>query len=269
MKSFFIFLISIFTCLSIFPQYNESFRSFYHFSPKKGGIGDPCGLVYYRGKYNLFWWGRAYTSDFTSYDETSSKAVTDDDGSFMYFTGSTVVDKYNTASFGNNKLIAVYTMTNKKTNNQSQGLSVEGDDGLLHYYEGNPVLDINSDNFRDPTVFWYEQDKKWVMVVSSPIERKIKFYSSQNLKDWEWMSDFGQIGSCENIWECPDIYVLPLDGDSNNKLWVLMTSVGPNRGQYFIGQFNGTSFELDKDCTQTSHSTSSAEKRSHQAEYMP
>lgn len=62
------------------------------------------------------------------------------------------------------------------------------------------------------------------------------------------MSDFGQLGSCENIWECPDIYALPLNGNYDNKKWVLMTSVGPNKGQYFIGSFNGKSFELDENC---------------------
>ena len=221
---------SLFSSVS-YSQYNESYRSVYHFAPKKGGIGDPCGLIYNKGKFNLFWWGRAYTEDFTTYNETASRAVVGDDNSFMYYTGSCVVDKNNTASFGKDKVIAVYTMANKKNKIQSQGLSVEGDDGLMHYYEGNPVLDINYEDFRDPTVFWYEPEQKWVMV-----------------KQWDWMSDFGQLGSCENIWECPDIYELPLDGDSSNRKWVLMTSVGPNKGQYFIGTFNGKSFELDEDC---------------------
>ena len=238
---------SLFSSVS-YSQYNESYRSVYHFAPKKGGIGDPCGLIYNKGKFNLFWWGRAYTEDFTTYNETASRAVVGDDNSFMYYTGSCVVDKNNTASFGKDKVIAVYTMANKKNKIQSQGLSVEGDDGLMHYYEGNPVLDINYEDFRDPTVFWYEPEQKWVMVIALPIERKIRFYSSADLKQWDWMSDFGQLGSCENIWECPDIYELPLDGDSSNRKWVLMTSVGPNKGQYFIGTFNGKSFELDEDC---------------------
>lgn len=248
MRKIFLLLAFLIIKLSGYSQYDESYRSVYHFSPKSGGIGDPCGLIYHKGKYNLFWWGRAYTNDFTSYKETSSKAVVGDDNSFMYFTGSSVVDKNNTASFGKDKVIAVYTMANKKNKIQSQGISVEGDDGLMYYYEGNPVLDINYEDFRDPTVFWYEPQQKWVMVVSSPIERKIKFYSSNDLKEWSWMSDFGQLGACENIWECPDIYTLSLDGDLNNKKWVLMTSVGPNKGQYFIGTFNGTSFELDENC---------------------
>lgn len=248
MKKLFVMFAAFAIAYSAYPQYNESYRSVYHFAPKTGGIGDPCGLIYNKGKYNLFWWGRAYTEDFTSYKETSSRAVVGDDNSFMYFTGSCVVDKKNTASFGENKVIAVYTMTDKKTKIQSQGLSVEGSDGLMHYYDGNPVLDKNSEDFRDPTVFWYEPEQKWVMVVSSPIERKIEFYSSLDLKKWDWMSDFGQLGACENIWECPDIYILPLDGDSKKKTWVLMTSVGPNKGQYFVGTFNGKSFELDDDC---------------------
>ena len=259
MRIIFALLVFSFISLDTYSQYDESYRSVYHFAPKKGGIGDPCGLIYNKGKFNLFWWGRAYTEDFTSYNETASRAVVGDDNSFMYYTGSCVVDKNNTASFGKDKVVAVYTMANKKNKIQSQGLSVEGDDGLMHYYDGNPVLDINYEDFRDPTVFWYEPfrdptvfwyepEQKWVMVIALPIERKIRFYSSADLKQWDWMSDFGQLGSCENIWECPDIYALPLDEDSNNRKWVLMTSVGPNKGQYFIGTFNGKSFELDEDC---------------------
>lgn len=238
-------LLGLFS-LCAFAQYNEPYRSFYHFAPKNGWIGDPCGLVYYQGQYHLLWWGKAVTKDFIKYQEQAAKAMTGDDGSFAYYTGSVVVDKNNTASFGKDKMIAVYTMANKKTGNQSQGISVSDDGVMFNYYKGNPVLDINSTEFRDPTVFWHAPTSKWVMVVSSPLERKIRFYSSNDLKQWTWMSDFGPWGSRLNIWECPDIYQLPLDGDNNNKQWVLMTSVGPNKGQYFVGDFDGTTFTLNE-----------------------
>jgi len=214
--------------------------------PKSGRVGDPCGLIFYQGQYHLFWWGKAVTTDFTSYEEQSPRALIGDDGSFHYYTGSVVVDKNNTASFGKDKMIAVYTMTNKETKNQSQGISVSDDGVMFNYYPGNPVLDINSTEFRDPTVFWHEPTSKWVMVVAAPIDRQIKFYASDDLKQWTWLSDFGPWGSRLNIWECPDIYQLPLDGDNNNKQWVLMTSVGPNQGQYFVGDFDGKTFTLNE-----------------------
>lgn len=239
------FLFSL-LALSAFAQYDESYRPLYHFAPKDGWIGDPCGLIHYQGQYHLLWWGKAVTKDFTKYQEQSPKALVGDNGGFAYYTGSVVVDKNNTALFGKDKMIAVYTMTDRKTRNQSQGISVSDDGILFNYYAGNPVLNINSTEFRDPTVFWHEPTSKWVMVVSSPIERKIKFYSSPDLKQWTWMSDFGPLGSRQNIWECPDIYELALDGHSTNKRWVLMTSVGPNRGQYFVGNFDGTTFALDE-----------------------
>ena len=34
-------------------MYNEQYKQQYHFSPRKGWIGDPSGLMYYQGKYHL------------------------------------------------------------------------------------------------------------------------------------------------------------------------------------------------------------------------
>ncbi len=227
-------------------SFDEKYRSHYHFSPKNGWIGDPCGMVYYQGMYHLMWWGKAVTKDFTRYTEQSPKAMTDDDGSFAYYTGSLVIDKENTASFGPNSMIAVYTMNDRKTNIQSQGLSYSNDYVTFRYYEGNPVLNLNSKEFRDPTVFRHEESSQWIMIVNAPLERKIKFYGSQNLKEWNRLSDFGPCGAIQNIWECPDMYRLPVDENNNCKKWVLMTSVGPNRGQYFVGEFDGHTFTPDK-----------------------
>jgi len=246
MKKIFLSCLLGILSLSAFSQYNEPYRPSYHFMPKSGRVGDPCGFVFYQGQYHVFWWGKAVTTDFTSYYEQSARAVIGDDGSFHYYTGSVVVDKNNTASFGKDKMIAVYTMTNKETKNQSQGISVSDDGVMFNYFPGNPVLDINSTEFRDPTVFWHEPTSKWIMVVAAPLDRQIKFYSSNDLKQWTWLSDFGPWGSRLNIWECPDIYQLPLDGDDDNKQWVLMTSVGPNQGQYFVGNFDGQTFTLNK-----------------------
>lgn len=85
------------------------------------------------------------------------------------------------------------------------------------YYQGNPVLDIESTEFRDPTVFYYEPTKKWIMVVAKALEKKVKFYSSSDLKKWEWMSDFGPAGNEERAWECPDLFQLSVDDNPLNK----------------------------------------------------
>jgi sucrose-6-phosphate hydrolase SacC (GH32 family) len=111
------------------------------------------------------------------------------------------------------------------------------------------VVDIGSTEFRDPKVFWHEDTQRWVMLVVKALEQQVWFYTSTNLKDWQKVSTFGPAGSAvNNIWEVPDLFQLPVDGNSNDKRWVLVVSI--NRGslwggsgvQYFIGDFNGQSF---------------------------
>ncbi|KAA3437857.1 glycoside hydrolase family 32 protein [Rufibacter hautae] len=227
--------------------YKEPYRPQYHFSPAKGWIGDPCGFMYYQNKYHMFWWGKVTSEDLVHYKEESPKVMKGDSGGIAYFTGSALVDKDNTAGFGPNTQIAVYTLFNEKTKNQSQGISFSKDGKTFQYYEGNPVLDIGSTEFRDPTVFWHAPTSKWVMVVAKALEKKIKFYSSPDLKKWTWLSDFGPKGAQEKAWECPDIFQLSVDGNPDKKKWVMVVSIDWAREQYFMGDFDGTNFTLDKD----------------------
>ena len=225
-------------------DYNEPYRSQYHFSPIKGWVGDPCGFIHYQNTYHLYWWGKAESTDLVHYNQIIPYAMTGADSNISYFTGSTVIDKNNTANFGKNAFVAAYTVFEKDSKKQAQGISFSHDGKTFHYYEGNPVIDIWSTEFRDPTVFWHEATHKWVMVVAKALEKKIKFYTSSDLKNWTWTSDFGPSGDHEKSWECPDLFQLNVDGDPNNKKWVMVVSINWAQEQYFIGDFDGTSFKL-------------------------
>src|SRR5690606_1097229 len=100
------------------------------------------------------------------------------DGTFSYFSGSVVVDRENTGGFGANSMVAFFTRHFPgDTIPEAQAISISNDGGLSHhYYEHNPVLDIDKIFFRDPQVFWYNPDKKWKMVVSLPDVQKIHIY---------------------------------------------------------------------------------------------
>jgi levanase/fructan beta-fructosidase len=85
------------------------------------------------------------------------------------------------------------------------------------------------------------------MTVALPGERKVQFYSSLNLKDWNLLSEFGGYeGDIRRIWECPSLTPLPLDGNPAKIKWLLMLSSGNQNAetgmQYFIGDFDGKSF---------------------------
>lgn len=243
-KEFRLSLFFVLLPFCLLAQYNEKYRPQTHFSPRKGWIGDPDGLIKYKGEYHLFWWGHAVSKDLVHWKELPYPMQGGKD-SFHYFSGSVVVDKGNTAGFGDSSLVAVYTEHKNDDVPEAQALSVSNDGVLFHYYKGNPVLDIGSTSFRDPQVFWHSPTSRWVMVVTHPRKHFVSFYASQNLKQWQHLSDFGPMGSYSSDWEVPDLFQLPVDDDWSKKKWVLSIGQGPNRMQYFLGDFDGTKFTPD------------------------
>ena len=139
------------------------------------------------------------------------------------------MDYGNTSGFGtvaNPAMVAIYTAA--KPGNQSQALAYSTDKGRTwKRYAGNPVLDIGSGEFRDPKVFWYAPENKWVMAVVMSVEHKVRLYSSKNLKDWTLMSDFGPANAVGGVWECPDLFPLAVDGDPTKTKWVMVVNLNP------------------------------------------
>ncbi|MCM4155460.1 hypothetical protein DHD80_05540 [Gramella sp. AN32] len=241
--------IWIFVCLAMVgnilvvqAQYDEVYRPQYHFSPTKGWIGDPDGLIHYKGVYHLFWWGHAVSRDLVHWEELPYP-MQGGPGDFSYFSGSVVVDKNNDSGFGNESMIAFYTRHYPgDTLPEAQAISVSNDGVIFNYYKKNPVLDINKVFFRDPQVFWHDETKKWIMAVSLPNEQSVHFYSSENLKKWKFLSEFKGLGVQNSFWECPDLFEVPVKGKKDEKHWVLLIGRGPNRVQYFVGDFDGNRF---------------------------
>lgn len=245
--------------------YTERYRPQYHFTPATNWMNDPNGLVFYDGVYHLFYqynpfgitwghmsWGHATSTDLVHWQHLPV-AIPEAKGE-MAFSGSAVVDWKNSSGFGSGgepPLVAIYTGFRGK--NQSQYLASSTDSGRTwSRYAGNPVLDIGSADFRDPKVFWYEPDKKWVMVVALSPEHKVRLYGSADLKQWTPLSEFGPAGATGGVWECPDLFELPVDGVASNSRWVLIVNLNPGAvaggsgAQYFVGRFDGTRFTADE-----------------------
>jgi fructan beta-fructosidase len=238
-------------------QYQEKYRPQYHFSPLQGWVGDPDGLIKYKDQYHLFWWGHAVSNDLVHWKELPYPMKGGKEG-YHYFSGSVVVDKSNTAGFGDSSIIAVYTEHKNDNVPEAQAISYGNDGVSFHYFSGNPVLNINSNSFRDPQVFWYNAAERWMMIVTHPKQHKVSFYSSSDLKQWTYLSDFGPMGSYNNDWEVPDIFELPVDGDKTKMKWVLTIGQGPNQMQYFLGNFDGTKFTSDSQILYKGSSSQSA-----------
>lgn len=225
--------------------YHELFRPQYHFTPAHRWIGDPCGLIRYGGKYRAYSWGAAESPDLVHWTEINQDAILELPDRIAPFTGSVVVDKDNSAGRGENVLVAAFTSFDKDSKKQAQSVAFSHDGGdTFHNYDLNPVIDIWSTEFRDPTVIRYAPTGKWVMAVAKALEKKVAFYESDNLLHWTWTSDFGPMGDNERSWECPDLFQVSIEG-SERKKWVLVVSVNWAREQYFVGEFDGKQFIPD------------------------
>lgn len=148
-------------------------------------------------------------------------------------------------------MIAIYTGHHTDKPRQDQRIAYSNDNGRTWTkYKGNPVLDENLANFRDPKVFWHDETAQWIMVLALPEEYKVAFYGSPNLIDLNKLSEFGPSGATGGIWECPLLFQLPVEG-TDEKRWVLQVDLNPggpaggSGSQYFIGDFDGSTFTQD------------------------
>ncbi|MBP7964123.1 MAG: glycoside hydrolase family 32 protein [Caldilineaceae bacterium] len=242
----------------------EPNRPDYHFTPNSSWMNDPNGMVYYAGEYHLFYqynpdalvwgpmhWGHAVSADLVNWTELPIALYPDDVGNI--FSGSAVIDWQNTAGFGTEAMVAIFT--HEKNGRQMQSLAYSTDKGRTWTkYADNPVLPPpnNIRNFRDPKVFWYDDGSgfdHWIMLVSAG--SMILIYNSPDLKTWTPTGGFGLgYGATCGVWETPDLFKLPVDGGPATK-WALTVAIGgcaPAGGtgtQYFVGDFDGTKFVSD------------------------
>ena len=246
----------------------SAWRPTYHFTPPKNWTNDPNGLLFINNTYPLYYqhnpfenkwghmsWGHAPTKDLLHWEhqpvaipEEITPGENGKDTTWI-FSGSAVYDKSNRSGFSKDSgcVVAIYTANQPNKKKESQFIAYSNDGGRsFEQYKGNPVIDLSKRDFRDPNVFWYEKDQKWIMSVSLPAEYKIQFYESRNLKDWKLLSEFGHQGYTVHNWECPSLLRLPVENEPGQYRWVLFVSSGGPMAaafmQYFVGDFNGKKF---------------------------
>lgn len=252
-------------------QEDEKFRPEFHFTPNQNWMNDPNGMFYLNGTYHLFFqhypdgntwgpmhWGHATSKDLVQWEEQPIALFPDEKG--YIFSGSAVVDTENTSGLGDGitpPVIAMFTYHDPegekagREDYQTQAIAYSLDEGKTWTkYSGNPVIENPGiRDFRDPKVTWDETHEQWVMVLSA--DDQTMFYGSQNLLDWELLSEFGRgYAAHGGVWECPDFFKMPVEGTDEEK-WVLIQSLNPgayNGGsgtQYFVGEFDGKEFVPD------------------------
>ena len=252
-------LINNFVCwkdikaTNVFDSKNrEKFRSIYHHTPVYGWMNDPNGMFYKDGVWHLYYQYNPYGSQWENMTWAHSTStdlihwknhgeVIQPDALGTIFSGSSVVDKENTAGFGKDAVVAFYTSAGAA---QTQSIAYSTDNGeTFKKYVNNPILTSDVPDFRDPNVFWNEEVKHWNLILAAG--QQMNIYSSKNLKDWKYESSFGEgYGNHGGVWECPDLLKM---GDK----WVLICNINPggpfggSATQYFVGSFDGHKFTCE------------------------
>lgn len=235
---------------------NDIYRPEYHFTPPSNWMNDPNGMVFFDGEYHLFYqyhphstvwgpmhWGHAVSTDLIHWQHLPIALYPDEHG--MIFSGSAVVDVNNTAGFGENALVAIFTYN--KDYRETQNLAYSTDRGRTWTkYPHNPVVPAPEplSDCRDPKVFWHEDH--WVMLLAA--KDRVLFLISSDLKNWHQSGFFGGgYGSIDGVWETPDLFKLTVDSTTQTR-WALTVGVGNGASaggsgtQYFIGHFDGKNF---------------------------
>ena len=154
----------------------------------------------------------------------------------------------------------MYTLNTAKEETQDIAYSTDGGYTFTKY-SGNPVISINSTQFRDPKVIWYPATKSWVAVIAYSQEFVIGIFTSPDLKTWTHASNFTHAGLLGLQYECPNLVPIPflINGSiaepfepsnfaSTDETYILQVSINPGSplggsiSQYFPGTFNGTHF---------------------------
>ncbi len=239
----------------------RKYRPMFHHTPLYGWMNDPNGMFYKDGKWHLYYqynpygskwqnmtWGHSVSGNLTDWEHLPTAISPDGLGSI--FSGSCVVDSANTAGFGRDAVIALYTSAGTS---QMQSLAASDDGGLtFQKYPANPVLTLESEA-RDPNMFWNENTGEWNLVLAHALDHEMLFFSSPDLKTWTLKSAFGKgEGAQGGVWECPDLFPLAVDGSGAMK-WVLLCNINPggpfggSATQYFVGDWDGVTFTADTD----------------------
>lgn len=238
----------------------------FHFSQIDNWMNDPNGLIVANGVYHLFFqsnpndknwgnigWGHAISKDLITWEKVTNALYADD--KVMIFSGS-AVSSNNILGF-NEGLISFYTECEYQfdeendfvVKKQTQNIAYSDISGInWKTHPKNPILDINSTEFRDPKVIKLDE-ALWLMLVTRSRDYQIDFYLSHDLVNWSFSSKFSDCNFRSGAWECPDLIKVSI-----NKVdkYILTISVddgftsGGSGVLYIIGDLIEGTF--NKDC---------------------
>ena len=198
---------------------NKTVRPKFHVCGEEGGINDPNGLVFYKGRYHAFYqhyphdvhwgpmhWGHVVSDDLVHW-ERLPHALYPDEKEDGCFSGSAVVWQ--------DKLWLMYTGFTENgggENIRQLQCLASSDDGVRFTKHGVVIgeEDLPKEycpwDFRDPKV-WRKDGYFWCVVaarIKSSGKGRVLLYRSSDLFSWSFVGDlFGEDSKGAMI-ECPD-----------------------------------------------------------------
>ena len=244
------------------PSYAEPGRPQVHFSPLRGWLNDPSGMFYLDGRWHLYYANTRFANRMAGPDNAWAHAVSDDllhweelplllapeRGRHSFWTGGAAVDLANATGLASAQRPAVVFAANNGSDapnafTQCTFVSVDGgltcsSDPPMMYHPLPPQADRRGGGTRDPMILWWEPERKWVMVVYNRPpggEHSFHFFASRDLRSWH------ETGVLPGMYECPNLFRLPVDGDPHRQRWVVWGSAT----EYLVGDFDGDRFIPD------------------------
>ncbi len=241
----------------------------FHITGETGWINDPNGLIYYKGQYHAFYqhypldtkwgpmhWGHVVSDDLTNWKYLPVALTPGDDfDKDGCFSGSAIVH--------DGRLWLMYTgfIENQGGDSirQVQCLA-ESADGITFKKHGMVIGEKHLPDgyapcdFRDPKV-WLHDGRFWCVVAARRIEGRgrILLFKSDDLFDWEFVSDLYGTDSAGSMIECPDYneemgYLFFCEqfqpSENGTHLNIHTTRVAIGRIDYSTGHFNEQSREI-------------------------
>jgi beta-fructofuranosidase len=220
----------------------DPMRPQYHLLPRHGWMNDPCGPIFWKGRYHMFLqyndepvsgvklWAHATSSDMVHWRRepialaptpggpdaqgcwTGTAAVVDGKPTFLYTGVVNSLPDHATLRDGSTYLC------------ESVCMAIAEDDALLRWRKlPQPVIaapppGMQVTGFRDPSP-WREGDR-WYLIVASGergVGGMVLLYKSADFRHWEYLHPLARgkwngrqtdvVGSGE-MWECPDFFAL-------------------------------------------------------------
>jgi sucrose-6-phosphate hydrolase SacC (GH32 family) len=244
-----------------YPLYGEPGRPRVHFSPLRGWLNDPSGMIFFEGRWHLCYantrfanvmagpnnaWGHAVSRDLLHWEE-APLLLNPVRGQYSFWTGGAAVDVENSTGLGRPRRPALVFSANNGSdapNDFTQCVFPSTDGGMSVLF--NPEMmykplpkeaSRRGGGTRDRMILWYAPEKKWVLVVYNQAGGRngFYFYESKDLKSWQ------EMGVLQDMFECPNLFQLPVDGDPDRPKWVTW---GFDTA-YHVGTFNGKTFLPD------------------------